>query len=204
MTPPRNTQRRQALADAAIDILGTRGIHELSHRAVDEAAGLPVGTASNYFKSRDDLLQAVARRIVDLHLADMDDTASAMPGEGIAELIGRSLYEAATVRRTRCLAIYQLSLEATRQPVLMQAMAAIAMATLEATVAHHRMLGLQTSPEQVEGLMTLFGGALFTLVTAPPEMVTPEGANMLARCIVTGVLQETPSTHHDHEDLCGL
>jgi DNA-binding transcriptional regulator YbjK len=196
MTPPRNLQRRQVLADEAIEILGTRGIHELSHRAVDEAASLPAGTTSNYFKSRDELLEAVAQRVVDLHLADMDSVASGMPGEGVAELIGRSLYETATGRRTRFLAVYQLTLEATRRPVLLHAMAAIAMATLEATIAHHRMLGLQTSPEQVQMLMTLFGGALFTLVTAPPELITPEGANMLARCIVSGVLSEVPLVRH--------
>ena len=61
MAPPQNTRRRNALADAAIEILGTAGIHKLSHRAVDEQAGVPPGTASNYFPRRDDLLEAAAR-----------------------------------------------------------------------------------------------------------------------------------------------
>lgn len=58
-----NLRRRDALADAAIEILGTGGIHKLSHRAVDEQAGLPQGIASNYFPRRDDLLAAAASRI---------------------------------------------------------------------------------------------------------------------------------------------
>jgi DNA-binding transcriptional regulator YbjK len=192
MTPPRNVQRRHALADAAIEVLGIRGIHQLSHRAVDEAAGLPAGTTSNYFKSRDELLEAVARRVATLHLADMDVISAAMAGAGPAELIGRSLYDAATRRRTRFLAIFELSLESTRQPALMQAMSEIALATLDATVSHHRTLGLQTPPEQVQALMTLYGGALFALVTAPPGSVTEQGASALARCIVSGVLTELP------------
>lgn len=196
MTPPRNLQRRHALTDAAIEVLGTRGIHQLSHRAVDEAANLPAGTTSNYFKSRDELLEAVARRVVDLQLADMDVAAGMVSEEvdqpGLAALIGRSLYEGATRHRTRFLAIYELSLEATRRPVLLEALASIATASLGATVGHHRTLGLQSSPEQVQALITLFGGALFALVTAPPELVTPEGASMLARCIVGGVLSELP------------
>ena len=71
MAPPRNMRRRNALADAAIEVLGTAGIHKLSHRAVDERAGLPAGTASNYFPRRDDLLAAAAERVGELHMAEM-------------------------------------------------------------------------------------------------------------------------------------
>jgi DNA-binding transcriptional regulator YbjK len=194
MAPPRNLRRRQVLTDAAIEILGTSGIHELSHRAVDERTGVPAGTTSNYFRNRDDLLEAVTRRVIELHLADM--TAAGSPAgtgapigpEQLAEMIGASLYDAATRRRVRFLAIYELSLEATRRPALMEAMSDIARATLDFTIAYHRALGLKTSPEQVHALMTLFGGALFTLVTGPPEAVTPEAALAMARSLVQGVL----------------
>jgi DNA-binding transcriptional regulator YbjK len=199
MTPPRNVQRRRALTDAAIEVLGTRGIHQLSHRAVDEAASLPAGTTSNYFKTRDELLEAVARRVVELQLADMaaQETGNTMTeaagGRSLGELIGSALYMAATSHRTRFLAIYELSLEATRRPALLEAMASIASATLDATVGHHRALGLQSSPEQARALITLFGGAVFGLVTAPPGSVTEAGASALGRCIVSGVLSELPS-----------
>jgi DNA-binding transcriptional regulator YbjK len=194
VTPPRNLQRRNALTNAAIEVLGTRGIHYLSHRAVDQAANLPAGTTSNYFKSRDELLGAVANRVVELQLGEMSIAAEAatqeVDPEGLASLIGSSLYDGATRHRNRFLAIYELSIEATRRPALSEALASIAIATLDATVEHHRTLGLQSSPEQVQALMTLFGGALFALVTAPPELVTEEGANMLARCMVSGVSAE--------------
>src|ERR1700722_9492734 len=71
MAPPRNTRRRRTLADAVIEVLGTAGIHKLSHRAVDERAGLPAGTAANYFPRRDDLLAAAAERVAELHVAEM-------------------------------------------------------------------------------------------------------------------------------------
>ena len=79
MAPPRNTRRRSALADAAIEVLGTAGIHKLSHRAVDERAGLPAGTAANYFPRRDDLLAAAAERVAELHVAEM---TGRRPGRG--------------------------------------------------------------------------------------------------------------------------
>ncbi len=48
--------RRDDLLDAAICVLGESGIRGLTHRAVDAAAGLPAGSASNLFRTRDALL----------------------------------------------------------------------------------------------------------------------------------------------------
>jgi DNA-binding transcriptional regulator YbjK len=192
--PARNPQRRAALTDAAIEILGGSGIHELSHRAVDARAEVPAGTASNYFRSRDELLDAVAQRVLELHLADMELAREAvtepMDPDRLGAMIGASLYDAATRGRQRFLAVYALTLEATRRPALEQAMGRIAAASFEATVRYHRALGLQTTERQIQMLLTLFGGALLTLVTVPPEALTPDYAEALARCIVTGALVE--------------
>lgn len=192
MAPPRNTRRRDALADAAIEILGTVGIHKLSHRAVDERSGLPPGTASNYFARRNDLLAAAARRVAQLYLADMAATdrqvTSPADPDRLAELIATSLYDSATSHRTRYLAVYELTLEATRQPELAQSMSQLATAALDTTIAEHRTLGLPTSPEQAQTLIMLFSGTLLTLVTGPPEAVTWQNALVLARSLVRGVL----------------
>lgn len=196
MAPPRNQQRREALADAAIAILGTSGIHALSHRAVDERAELPAGTAANYFPTRDELLAAAARRVFSLHIAAMEAADSQVAGpvstSGLAELIGGALYDSAARHRTRYLAIYELTLEATRRPALAQELSGMLATTLDVTIGQHRALGLDTSRAQVQALMTLFSGALLTLVTGPSEAVTPEAAGALARCLVAGVLATVP------------
>ncbi len=201
MAPPRNTRRRSALADAAIEVLGTAGIHKLSHRAVDERAGLPAGTAANYFPRRDDLLAAAAERVAELHVAEMtaaDRAAIASAGDpsgapagpdALAGLIGASLHEAATRHRTRYLAAYELALESTRQPALAEAMARLGAAALGSTLAEHRSLGLPTTAEQVQALIALYNGTLMTLVVAPPGTVTPEATLALASCLVNGVLR---------------
>ena len=200
MAPPRNTRRRSALADAAIEVLGTAGIHKLSHRAVDERAGLPAGTAANYFPRRDDLLAAAAERVAELHVAEMTaadraaagrhSPASATSGlDVLAALIGASLHEAATRNRTRYLAAYELALESTRQPALAEAMSRLGAAAFGTTLTEHRSLGLPTTAEQVQALIALYNGTLLTLVVAPPETVTPEATLALARCLVTGVLR---------------
>ncbi|MFC7482775.1 TetR/AcrR family transcriptional regulator [Luedemannella flava] len=56
--------RRDDLLDAAITVLGEGGMRALTHRAVDAAAGLPAGSTSNYFRTRDALLGAVIDRFV--------------------------------------------------------------------------------------------------------------------------------------------
>lgn len=196
MAPPRNTRRRNALADAVIEVLGGDGIHKLSHRAVDERAGLPAGTAVNYFPRRDDLLAAAAERVIELHVAEMAaaDRAADVPADGaagpelLAELIGGSLYDAVSRHRTRYLAAYELALESTRQPALAEAMSRLGEVAVESTIAEHRALRLPTTPEQVQTLIALYNGTLLTLVIAPPGSVTPATALALARCFVTGAL----------------
>jgi DNA-binding transcriptional regulator YbjK len=203
MAPPRNTSRRHALADAVIEVLGTAGIHKLSHRAVDERAGLPAGTAANYFPRRDDLLAAAAERVAELHVAEMtaadrnaangSTAASTAPGaDMLAALIGASLHDAATRNRTRYLAAYELALESTRQPALAEAMSRLGAAAFGTTLAEHLILGLPTTAEQVQALIALYNGTLLTLVVAPPETVTRAATLALARCLVTGVLQAGP------------
>jgi DNA-binding transcriptional regulator YbjK len=208
MAPPRNMRRRAALADAAIEILGTAGIHKLSHRVVDERADLPGGTAANYFPRRDDLLAAAAERVAELHMAEMTaaDRAAAAPADvpvgaaagtaagpdALAGLLGASLHDAVTRHRTRYLAAYELALESTRQPALAEAMSRLGAAAMGTTIAEHRSLGLSTTPEQVQALIALYNGTLLTLIVAPPGTVTPEVAFVLARCLVTGVLLTVP------------
>jgi AcrR family transcriptional regulator len=63
--------RRQTLADAAIEVLGTQGVRGLSHPRVDKHAGMPAGTTSYYFRTRKALWQAVADRVNALDTADL-------------------------------------------------------------------------------------------------------------------------------------
>ena len=56
--------RRALIADAAISTLARDGMRGLTHRAVDRTAGLPEGSASYYFRTRQALLQATVERLV--------------------------------------------------------------------------------------------------------------------------------------------
>jgi AcrR family transcriptional regulator len=66
--------RTRQIGDAAIAVLAEHGARGLTHRAVDQAAGLPPGTTSNYARTRAALLTLVLIRIDEL------DTAEAVGG----------------------------------------------------------------------------------------------------------------------------
>jgi AcrR family transcriptional regulator len=64
----RVTSAKVRALDAAIELLGTEGLRALTHVRVDERAGLPKGSTSNYFRTRTALLTGVAERILEREL----------------------------------------------------------------------------------------------------------------------------------------
>lgn len=57
MTGNRGSRRDQVVR-AVVEIAGTQGIRKVTHRNVDAAAGVPTGTAANYFPKIDALVAA--------------------------------------------------------------------------------------------------------------------------------------------------
>ncbi|MCF1596259.1 TetR/AcrR family transcriptional regulator [Streptomyces muensis] len=55
-------ERRQRIIDAAIRVVGEKGIAGLSHRTVAAEADVPLGSTTYHFKTLDDLLVAALRQ----------------------------------------------------------------------------------------------------------------------------------------------
>jgi DNA-binding transcriptional regulator YbjK len=62
------TPTRTRALDAAIDLLATEGMRALTHGRIDQRAGIPRGSTSNYFRTRSALLGGVVRAIVEREL----------------------------------------------------------------------------------------------------------------------------------------
>lgn len=62
------TSTKTRALDAAIDLVGREGLRALTHARVDERAGLPKGSTSNYFRTRQALLSGVVDRLVELDM----------------------------------------------------------------------------------------------------------------------------------------
>ncbi|MGW7679115.1 TetR/AcrR family transcriptional regulator [Kribbella sp. NPDC054772] len=110
---PRGADRRDAIADAAIHLVATRGLRGLTHRAVDAEAGLPPGSTSYYLRTRDALLTACVSRMLTRDIGGMP-----AGGTDPLELIVTMTVGLAEHRRDDLVARYELSLEASRQPQL--------------------------------------------------------------------------------------
>jgi AcrR family transcriptional regulator len=117
--------RREHLLDAAIQVLGGRGVRAVTHRAVDAEAGLGAGSAANYFPSRDALFEAIVERFAERERDNFEEVALTVcptsPGE-----LGRALASAArdstTTHRTLTLSRYALLVESANNPGLREQM----------------------------------------------------------------------------------
>jgi hypothetical protein len=141
----------------------------LTHRAVDRAAGLPVGSTSYYARTRAALLELTIARIVVL------DQASPRPSASLAEFIAGYAFDAITAGRTRMLARYEFALEATRRPELRAAydegglqIRRHAASVLAAAGSPHPERHARVVVDWMEG--TIFGALAGTGSLAPPTL----------------------------------
>ncbi|ETK34983.1 TetR/AcrR family transcriptional regulator [Microbispora sp. ATCC PTA-5024] len=113
--------RRDDLLDAAIQVLGERGMHGLTHRAVDTAAGAPAGSSSNHFRTREALLTAVVERFAERERANWEDIAvrvSPTTPRELARVMALFAQDAVGPRRVLTLARYAILVEAAITPSL--------------------------------------------------------------------------------------
>src|SRR5215468_752885 len=107
--------RKETLLDAAIQVLGERGIRALTHRAVDAEAGVAAGSTANYFPSRDSLLEAIVDRVSAMERGHFDEIAAQVCPATPAEL-GRAIaslaQDSAGARRALTLSRYAILVEA--------------------------------------------------------------------------------------------
>jgi AcrR family transcriptional regulator len=110
---PLGADRRDAIADAAIHLVATRGLRGLTHRAVDAEAGLPPGSTSYYLRTRNALLAACVNRMLARDVGGITPT-----GTDPLDLVVGMTVGLAQNRRDDLVARYELSLESSRQPEL--------------------------------------------------------------------------------------
>ena len=92
----------------------------LTHRAVDEAAGLPTGSTSNLFRSRDDLLDGIAERFAERERAAFEASCagSTLTPEDLGRTLGRFAVESTRSNRSLSIARYTLLVEGAIRPAL--------------------------------------------------------------------------------------
>lgn len=123
MVQGRGDQRRQELLEAALRVVGTRGVKGVSHRSVAAMARVPLGSTTYYFTSKEEILtetlRLAARTEIETLERQVDRLDAGMPAEGWVEAILDWLDHQLRGRaRFRLVALYSLQLEATHRPEL--------------------------------------------------------------------------------------
>ncbi|MBA0047398.1 TetR/AcrR family transcriptional regulator [Mycobacteroides sp. LB1] len=167
--PPANTERRSALADVAITVLAERGLKGLTHRAVDAAAGEPVGTTSRYFRTREALLQGVVEQCANQLVQQLEGATGVDIGSlSMDDLVNRLVQlidQAMTANRARTLAMMELFVEGTRSADIWPPLAEAAGAVLPVLRALLESAGLRPTERDVAGLYSTVNGLILTLLT---------------------------------------
>lgn len=171
----RNDERRAALVDGAIEVLARDGARGLTFRAVDVEAGVPAGTASNYFANRTDLFRQVAQRIhVRMGPSEEEELVAAQepPTREVATAQLQALFGRILADRTGYQALLELRLEATRQPELRELLTATIRANHEQDVARHAASGMPGDRTTVLLLYLAISGLVVEHLTLP-DMLAP-------------------------------
>ncbi|WP_331766236.1 TetR family transcriptional regulator [Embleya sp. NBC_00896] len=166
----RNDERRAALIDAAIEVLAEQGARGLTFRAVDIEAAVPVGTASNYFSNRDDLLTQAGARVYERLQPDEATLArhrESSPDRETYAMLMRELVGRVSAFRTGYLALLELRLEATRRPELRAVLTERVRADVDANVAYHEESGLPGDATAVRLLYLAFNWLIVEQLTLP-------------------------------------
>ena len=198
--------RRGAIADAAIAIVGERGVRALTHRAVDQSLALPSGSTSYYFRSRHALLSGVVARLAERTREDLQVSRSRAAGAAPA---GREDYEpvladqlelwartAGTLldrmigeRRADSMARYALTLELVTDPELHRILTA-GQPIREFAEIELRRLGAPDPAAAATDLVSLADGLVFDSLAGTRSLTAPapgsaDSIDQLSRAVRT-------------------
>ncbi|MDP7702052.1 TetR/AcrR family transcriptional regulator [Mycobacterium sp. TY815] len=200
---PNPAERRRDLCDAAIQLLADDGAKGLSHLKVDRKCGVPDGTTSFYFRTRSALLLAVAERLAELDLAnlqsvaDNESPAGAGKGRRSPSLLSQVVIQSGCepeLSRTR--ARYELTMQAARDPALA---ATLAHGTEAFTKLHREILvqlmprGAELESAVVEDLsnitLTFINGLLLRFAHGDRIIDSAEQLDKILAAIASGILK---------------
>lgn len=172
MDTPRGVARREAILQAAVELIGEQGPDALTHRAVAERAGVSLSATTYWFSSKDEIFrQAVALAAGDevarleqlvLDLAPRELAPTAWARELSAAL-------AADVQRNPAqpVAMYEFVLEASRRPDLREEVARWETAHLRLAEAGLRAVGSADPETDAHIVVAVVSGLMLGLLANP-------------------------------------
>lgn len=187
----RNVERRRLLADAGLGVLAREGARGLTHRAIDEAAGVPVGTTSNYFRTREALIAGLVDRIAERLAPAPEDArrlATQPPSRALFAEYLRDIVRRLSTERDVTLALFELRLASARRPELAAVLTRWQREAFEGDVAFNAAAGLPGGRREVALFHYAVDGLLLDRLTHPLDPDTP--TDDIIDALVDGLLPD--------------
>ncbi|WP_146069580.1 TetR/AcrR family transcriptional regulator [Arthrobacter sp. B0490] len=174
-------ERRELLCTAAVSLLAAGGPRALTHRAVDRAAGVPLGSTSNLFRTRQSLVSAVVDSLVqaDHHRLGRLEGESPRTAEGLATALAHFVSAAGTTGQEYARARQALLVHASDAPSSAAALAEGRSRLIAWGTDALRSIGA-TRPEEKSALIV---GMVDGMIGATVFMDLPVGESALASAI---------------------
>jgi DNA-binding transcriptional regulator YbjK len=207
---PHRGNRRELLADAAIEVLAREGSRGLTHRAVDREAQVPQGTTKNYHPSRESLFLAIAGRMADQHAEAVRQLREQTP-DGVTHADVIALYVAVLRRmgaggRSQFLALFELHLEAVRSPEVRAALGEMTLANVDSAVHVHAAAGVRMDRRGGALLDAGLLGLAMTTLSLPEDVVRAIGFDApetVGRSLLSAAVgEQEPSADLSVEMVC--
>ncbi|WP_411127815.1 TetR/AcrR family transcriptional regulator [Streptomyces sp. x-19] len=186
-------RRIEEITSATEQVIAERGIEGLTHRAVAEKAGVPLGATTYHFATKDDLIQAALQRSVDRYAAYLADWVAQRPEltpEQLAVLLTDALMGCFGPQRDQQVMEFELYLAALRRPALRPIADRFIELSVSALLPYVDELTARTAAVATNGL-TLRGLA----GTTPPTRAEVEG--VLRRILTPNPSLPAPATDLD-------
>ena len=170
--------RREQLLEVTIDLIATEGIAAVTHRRVAELAGVPLGSTTYYFSSRDDMLLQSLRHFGEQEAAQIRDRFAApvrqpRSARACADLVVDLVAPQTGADRTRTVAQFALLTEAARRVELAPVVRRWNADWRDALAALFRGLAAPSPELEARALLALVDGLLLSQLAAPePHFVT--------------------------------
>lgn len=191
---PLSTRRRELLR-AAAEVVAEQGLRGLTHRAVDRAAGLPQGSCSAYYRTRNALQLALGEYVADALSGDVTDLAGRLqdcaPEGDRAITLTAAMFETWLTERVLLLSRVELSLEAARDPDLAALLGRWHAHLVEVVDAVMAARNLAHTALRAEVLVTALDGVLIGALVRPPEDRTRFVQDSLT-LLITGLADPLP------------
>ena len=171
---PQGNARRLLLLQTTLRLIADEGIDAVSHRSVAEAAGVPLGSTTYWFASRQDMLRQALEHFARLEIETLRERLAAVLGRRLSrkrlvdeftDLLMPQLGQA----RWRTVAQYAFLQEAARQPELEPICREWTDAWQQALAEVFASLGTADPQLEARMFLAMLDGLLLEQLAAPDE-----------------------------------